>query len=271
MSDVTRRQGSGSRYLVESGASAYIAPGADLDIYGDVTIGNDGHRGIGAVSVEDGATLTFESGASLTLESGASLTLESGSLLTLEGELAREKPANLAGSLLGLLPQHYSIDPDAVSATATHAAVTLGAAAQDVTTAITNPDFPRNVTVKGNAAEIAGDVVIEGTNVLGAEITETIALDGSTEVPGTLAFASVTKISLPAKTNESGDTVSVGIGKKFGLPHIVYNAGFLLVKLFDGSADTGTLAVDADEIEKNLFALNGTPNGAKILDLVYLT
>ena len=55
-----------------------------------------------------------------------------------------------------------------------------------------------------------------------------------------------------------------------GLPHIVDNAGLLLVKLFDGSADTGTLAVDSDEIEKNLFALNCSPDGNKVLDLYYL-
>lgn len=188
---------------------------------------------------------------------------------TLEHERADGAPA-LAGDLAGLLAHHYSLAPAAVSAVAVHAAVTLGAAAQDVITAITNPDFPRIVTIKGNAAGIAGNVVIEGTNIDGDVITETIALNESTEVLGTKAFASVTKITLPAKTNGSGDTVSVGIGKLFGLPHIVHNVAFLQIKLFDGSADTGTLAVDADEVEKNLFSLNGTPNGTKVLDLVYL-
>lgn len=66
------------------------------------------------------------------------------------------------------------------------------------------------------------------------------------------------------------DTVSVGIAKKFGLPHIVGNASLLQEKIFDGSDDSGTLAVDVDEVEKNLYALNGTPDGAKVLDLYYL-
>jgi hypothetical protein len=66
------------------------------------------------------------------------------------------------------------------------------------------------------------------------------------------------------------DTVSVGIGKKFGLPHIVASASLLQEKLFDGSDDSGSLAVDADEVEKNLYALNGTPDGEKVLDLFYL-
>ena len=66
------------------------------------------------------------------------------------------------------------------------------------------------------------------------------------------------------------DTVSVGIAKKFGLPHIVANAGLLQAKLFDGSDDNGSLAVDADEVEKNLYSLDGTPDGEKVLDLYYL-
>ena len=43
-----------------------------------------------------------------------------------------------------------------------------------------------------------------------------------------------------------------------------------MVKLFNGSADSGSLTVDADELEKNVFAINGTPDGAKVLDLFYL-
>jgi hypothetical protein len=65
------------------------------------------------------------------------------------------------------------------------------------------------------------------------------------------------------------DTVSVGMAKKFGLPQIVANAACLLVKLFNASADLGTLAVDDDEIEKNLYSLDGTPDGSA-LDLYYL-
>lgn len=181
-----------------------------------------------------------------------------------------DTPVLAEGTIEAALPQHYQVAPDAVSATAVHAAIALGAAAQDVTTAITQPDVPRTVTVKGNASGIAGDVVITGTNIAGVAITDTIALSGTAEVEGVKAFKTVTNIHLPIKTNVSGDTVSVGIAKKIGVPHIVDNAAMVLVKLFNGSTDSGTLAVDADEIEKNLFALNGTPDGTKILDLYYL-
>jgi len=189
------------------------------------------------------------------------------------GELKRD--GAVAGdndqALNVFLPVHYQCTPAAVGAAAVHANITLpDTGTTEVTTAITNPDVPRTVTVKGNASGIAGNVVIDGTNVEGDVIQDTIALNGSTEVEGVKAFKTVTKITVPAKTNGSGDAVSVGIAKKFGLPHIVDNAALLLVKLFDSSADSGTLAVDADEVEKNLFALNGTPNGSKVLDLYYL-
>lgn len=178
--------------------------------------------------------------------------------------------APVLAALTAALLQHYQIAPDAASATAVLAANALTDAAQSITENITDPDVPRIVTVKGNASGITGDVVITGTNILDQEITDTIALNGTTEVLGAKAFKTVTQIDLPVEVHAGTDTVSVGIGKKFGLPHIVDNAALVLVKLFNGSADTGTLAVDSDEIEKNIFALNGTPDGAKVLDLYYL-
>lgn len=190
---------------------------------------------------------------------------------SINGHMDREGTPELALSALqAMLVQHYHIAPAANSATAVHAAVTLAdGETTTVTTGITDPDVPRTVTVKGNAAGITGNVVITGTNIADEVITDTIALNGATEVEGAKAFKTVTEIEFPARTT-AGDTVSVGIAKKFGVPHCVAFANMVLVKLFDGSADTGTLAVDADEVEKNLFALNGTPNGTKALDLYYL-
>jgi hypothetical protein len=79
--------------------------------------------------------------------------------------------------------------------------ITLGAAAQTITTGITNPDYPRALAVDGNAADIAGNVVIAGTNYAGEAITDTIALDGTTSKPGTKAFKTVTSITVPAQTH----------------------------------------------------------------------
>lgn len=282
--------------------------------------------------------------------------------------------------------RHYQVAPALQTATYVHAASNLGAAAQDISTAITNPDLPRNATIKGNVSGITGNVVLTGTNIIDEVITDTIALNGATEVAGVKAFKTFTNIHLPAQTHTptkqvetatvvgtitgSGDatviitaagmsgtpktksvavlendtaaqvaekirtalaadtavtalydvsgadaeviltrktyaandtslnisvdngsctglttagtsanttagvgydTVSVGVGTKIGIPHIVDYASLMILALFGGAADTGgSLAVDADEVEKNLYTPAGTLDGSTLLDLYYL-
>jgi hypothetical protein len=197
--------------------------------------------------------------------------IDGGDKWIIGGEIAREGATpDDASAVNVVLPVHYQITPAAKSAVAVHAAIAMTALAKVVTTGINNPDVPRVVTIKGNASGITGNVVVTGTNAAGAVITDTIALSGATEVAGAKAFKTVTQIDLPAETHAGTDTVSIGCADVYGLPHIVSNALMLLVKLFDGSTDAGTLAVDSDELEKNLFTPAGTPNGAKVLELVYL-
>lgn len=148
-----------------------------------------------------------------------------------------------------------------------HAAVTLGAEAQTVTTAITNPTVPRNIIIKGNAAGIAGDVVITGTNYAGATITETIALNGATAALGAKAFKTVTSILLPAKTAESGDTVSLGTGEVLGLPYLLtHNTVLATYKDNTLEATAATVAVSATAIESNTIDLANALN-SKVIDI----
>lgn len=96
---------------------------------------------------------------------------------------------------------------------AIHAAITLGATSQTITTDITNPTFARALSVTGTAGgatALTGDVTITGTSDDGDILVETFALDGSNTVVGKYAFATVTSIVVPAKKN-TGDTVSVGV------------------------------------------------------------
>lgn len=154
----------------------------------------------------------------------------------------------------------------AASATAVHAAVTLTASAQTVTTAITSPAAPRNVSVTGSAAGIAGNVVVTGTNYNGDAITETIALSGTSTVAGTKAFASVTSVALPAKTNSSGDTVSVGIGSALGLPYKLAHNTVLTAYLDNTKEATApTVAVSASALESNTITLASSLSG-KVVD-----
>ena len=113
----------------------------------------------------------------------------------------------------------------ALSATAVHAAVTLADGATTlVTTAITHPTVYRALSVKGNQAGVAGDVVITGTDWAGRVISDTIALADNGTVEGVKPFATVTSILLPARV-AAGDTVSVGICDKLGLYRAIAAAG----------------------------------------------
>ena len=165
-------------------------------------------------------------------------------------------------------PLRYRSTPAVGTATYAHAAITLTASTQTVTTGITNPDFPRILTVKGNASGNAGNVVLTGTNFNDEVITETIALNGSSEVLGTKAFKTLTSIALPAETHAGTDTVSIGVGNKFGFPAVISNTGLVFAKNFNGSVDAGTVTASTT-VEGSIYAVAGTPDGAKYLDLYF--
>jgi hypothetical protein len=153
----------------------------------------------------------------------------------------------------------------AQSNSAVLAATALTAVAQVITEGITDPPVPRSIKVKGNAAGIAGNVVITGTNYLGVEITETIALNGSTAVEGAKAFKTITQIDLPAETNAGTDTVSVGFGNKLGLPYrLALNT--VLTAYRDGVKEgtAPTVTVSKSDIESNTVLLNSALNGTQV-------
>lgn len=187
--------------------------------------------------------------------------------------IAATLPANtpvISGSTQGAMTIYqYRITPANAGAATVHGAITLPASGTTVvTTAITNPDFPRTLSVTGNALLIAGNVVIAGTDIAGNALTETIALNGLTKVVGTKAFATVTSITVPAR-NAGGDTVTIGTENVFGLPHALYNTTYLIKQLFNGAADVGTLALGG-LLNSSLYTLAGTPNGSKVLAFVYM-
>jgi hypothetical protein len=123
-----------------------------------------------------------------------------GDRMIIGGTLDRAGAPKLS-SLSAMLVQRYQVAPALHTATYVHAAMNLGLAAQDVASAITQPDMPRIVTIKGGIAGQTGNVVITGTNILGASITDTIALNGTGEVAGTKAFQTVSNIHLPVQTH----------------------------------------------------------------------
>jgi hypothetical protein len=116
-------------------------------------------------------------------------------------------------------------------------------------------------TVGGEGAAI----VLTRKTPAANDATLNIALDN-----GTCTGITTAATSANTTAGVGYDTVSIGIGNKFGMPNPLGLASLLLVKLFDGSADDGTLSVDPAEVDKNLYAVDGTPNGEKAIDLYYL-
>lgn len=162
----------------------------------------------------------------------------------------------------------YDITPTIANTSGIHAAVTLGAATQTVTTAITNPDVPRTVSITGSAGGITGNVVITGKDIAGTTITDTIALNGTSTVQGAKAFRIVTSIALPVKTHTSGDTVSVGRGTSVCFPNIITVPNYLGA-WFDGSTDSGSMSLGGT-LATNLYTPAGALDGVKHLKFIYV-
>ena len=179
-------------------------------------------------------------------------------------------PESGAGTIKMIKTLRYETTPAVKSATATKTAIALTASAQvGVTAGIVQPDVPRTMTVKGNASGIAGNVVIHGTDIAGTVLSDTIALNGTAEVLGLVAFASVISVDYPAYTNGGSDTVSIGRGAGIGFPSTINNTSAVLTHDFDGSNDAGTVVADKT-LGKSVYLVAGTMNAAKTLSLTYV-
>ncbi len=150
------------------------------------------------------------------------------------------------------------------------AAVTLDDAdPTEVTSGFTQPSVARALSITGNAVGINGDVVIEGTNIRGATITETITANGTSTVAGTKAFQTVTSVTFPARNN-SGDTIAVGFTEKIGLPSTLAHNTVLFAFLGNTKEGTApTVTVSSSAIESNTVDLNSALNGS-VVDVYYV-
>ena len=128
------------------------------------------------------------------------------------------------------------------------------------------PDVPRVLTVKGNDANVTGDVVLSGLNIGGEAITETIALDGANVVTGTKAFASVTQATLPTWDTADTERVRIGTGAALGLP-VPLRHDSVIAAFLDGTreATRPTVATSATSLETNTVTLASALDGSPVL------
>lgn len=182
--------------------------------------------------------------------------------------------ANPIAGGTGRVVQSQAVGSPAVgSSTAVHAAVASTGNPLAVTTGITDPDVPRNVTATagGTAGDIkAISVTVTGTDIDGQAISEVLpafTADSTGSVTGSKAFKSITSIAIPAHDG-TGATTSVGTGAKLGLSTRL-GRNTVVAAFLDGVRESTapTVATDAVNISGNTATLASTLNGdAVVLD-----
>lgn len=173
---------------------------------------------------------------------------------------------------------HYQVADalaTAASTTGIHAAVTDNSAQQVITTGITQPSVTRNVTATagGTAADIkAVQVIVTGTNMNGDVIIETLpafTVNTAGSVAGSLAFKTVTSITIPAHDGNEA-TTAVGFGEVLGLPHKLAHNTVLAAYLDNAKQATApTVAVSGTVLDANTFDLDSALD-SKVVDVYYI-
>lgn len=138
------------------------------------------------------------------------------------------------------------------------------------------PDFARNLTLTptGTTNNVAaGTAVVSGKNIFGRSISENFAITStqSTATTGAKAFKSISSISFPLASG-SGVTLNVGIGVKLGARRCMDNAGEYVQSIFNSIYEStrGTAVASATAIESNTFQPNGSLDGTKNLEFLYM-
>ena len=177
-----------------------------------------------------------------------------------EGDITfqlRVKYQDSATDLTEVIEQHFQ-DLRAADDDYVHAAITGTGATQEITTAITNPDVGRNISIKTtNVGAPSGVVIITGVNAQGASTTENITIVAGSTVYGNVAFVTISKITIPAGVSAS-DTVTVGISDKLGLNLPIDNVANVFKKK-KGNLDASS------EITNKVNTIYGTLDCATII------
>lgn len=200
---------------------------------------------------------------------------DGGDSLVIGGALKIENSGVVSTGFVGAHLQIAAAKATAASTTGIHAAVTSLATPSVVTTGITNPSVPRNITATagGTAGDIkAIQVVIAGTNYADEAITETLpAFTENTagSVAGAKAFKTVTSITIPAHDG-LGATTAIGFGEVLGLPFKLAHNTHLATYLDNTvEANAPTVTVSATALESNTIDLNSAL-ASKVVDTYFM-
>ena len=198
------------------------------------------------------------------------ITASAGSQVTTNVIIDRDVNQYGAGNIV----HDIWISPDATSTTAVHAALACAITEQTVSTSITNPDVPRNLTATttGTSGDVAAvSVIVTGTDVFDQAITETLpafTVNTNGTVTGSKAFKTVTSYVVPAMDG-TGCNVSIGIGSKLGLIHPIQHTALIKAAVLDGTLEgtaptlTGSTGGALSAVSTSTATLNSSLNATQ--------
>jgi hypothetical protein len=130
---------------------------------------------------------------------------------------------------------------------------------------LVQPDVPRNIILTGNAG--ANEVIrVNGVDAGGGAIYEDFTLSAATPQVGAKAFKSFTSFVYPAGTH----TCAFVLGDVLGLGHKLTSVLDVIQNNFNLADDAGTVAVSSTVLSLNTFAMAGTLDGTKPVDILYV-
>ena len=185
----------------------------------------------------------------------------------------------------------YTYNPKKVSngtATAVLGSTNGSSSKQTIVAGITNPDVPRVLSITIGGSGFSNDsIIINGVNIEGKLITDTLAYTGTGLVTGSLVFKRVTSIVIPS-TSGASMTLTVGTTNKLGLNHrgvpnfttivAIHSATTTPYNLANSSLKTSFPVVEApvsssnvdnEFVEKNWAQPATSPDGTKFLYFFY--
>lgn len=143
-------------------------------------------------------------------------------------------------------------------------AMALGDDASSKTSDLPEIDVPRTLSVVTNKTDTTSVVKITGTDISGAVIDESLTLNSSTPKAGLKAFATITKIDLPAKVDEA-QTVTLAATNVLGMPYRLAHDTVLAMYLDDVKKTSSTeVKTDAAVISKNTIYLGTALDGTAV-------
>lgn len=158
-----------------------------------------------------------------------------------------------------------------------HAPVVDDGNEQTITTGLTDPDVPRNVTASSDGTQ--GDikaiqVTVHGTNEFDEVISEVMpvfTVNLETTVVGAKVFKTVTSVVIPAHDG-NGATTEFGLGAKLGAG-VLLDKNTVISAFFGGVLESTapTVTFSATAVESNGMTLNTALDGSAVAFTYYET